>query len=172
MQQQDGFQVRLRTEAPGKKAWALGICAVSLLALSLGTFAADARADGKKKDEIPFDDARIIIETNATDCDSGIQVTLDGEPWKRVSIENPKGRTLLDVKLKGSLRRFGLTEQFNESNEPVMDELVGASDDCDEEDVEFTLEKFFRLFPEGPYEFEGKTIEGDELEGEAWLSAG
>ena len=50
----------------------------------------------------------------------------------------------------------GLTELFFESAEPSFDELLPA--------------KFFRRFPEGEYEIEGMTLEGEELESTVMLS--
>jgi hypothetical protein len=63
---------------------------------------------------------------------------------------------MLNVLVRGRLRRQGLTELFFESAEPTFDELAP--------------EDFFRRFPEGEYEIEGISIEGDELEGEVELS--
>lgn len=135
--------------------------------LILGAVAQDARAQGRP--EIPFSQVSIILETNATDCDTGLQLFFDGDAWKKVKVEDPNGRTVLDVRAKGTLARFGVTEQFNETSEPVMAELVEGLDfDCDE--PEFTLAELFELFPEGDYEFEGETVEGEWLAGEATLS--
>lgn len=129
-----------------------------------GAFAPEARA----QTEIPFGDSRIIIETNASDCDAGIQLIFDGEPWNRIRIKDPRGRFLLDERPRGSLAEFGLTEQFNESSEPPMAELVALDPDCDE--AEFSLAEFHELFPAGVYEFEGTTVEGELLDGEAVFS--
>jgi hypothetical protein len=52
---------------------------------------------------------------NATDGDAGLQVFLDGEPWKAVTIFRPDGRRMLDVATRGQLRDYGLTELFTES---------------------------------------------------------
>jgi hypothetical protein len=136
--------------------------------LTLGALAQDAR--GQDEDEMTFSQVRIILETNATDCDVGLQLFFDGDPWNNVIVKNPDGQRILQVSAKGSLLGFGLTEQFNETNEPVMEELVEGFPEqgCDE--PEFTLEELFELFPEGVYEFEGRTVEGDELDGEATLS--
>ena len=54
--------------------------------------------------------------------------------------------------MQGRLRRQGLTEIFFESAEPTFDELDPAD--------------FFTRFPEGTYEIEGLTLEGEELESE------
>jgi hypothetical protein len=138
--------------------------------LTFGAFPHDARAQNGNGEEIPFSEVRIILETNATDCDTGLQLFFDGEPWNNVKVINPNGQRILEVWARGPLRNFGLTEQFNESNEPVMAELVEGFPELECDEAEFTLEELFELFPEGSYEFEGVTVEGDDLEGEATLS--
>ena len=115
--------------------------------------AAPASWAGGDKDEIPFDEANVFFELNHTDQDLGIHALIDGDPWKKLTIETPDGRENLKIRLKGRLRRQGLTELFFESAEPTFDELPH--------------EAFFRRFPEGEYEIEGQTIEGDELESTA-----
>lgn len=121
----------------------------ALTTLALTTALPAAWADDEE-DEIPFAVADVYAELNDTDGDLGFHALVDGEPWKKLEIENPDGRKLLKVNVKGRLRRQGLTELFFESAEPPFDEL--------------TPEEFFHRFPEGDYEIEGKTLEGDELE--------
>src|SRR5688572_14095790 len=60
-------------------------------------------------------DATMIVEVNATDGDAGLQVFLDGEPWKSMTISDPDRRTILDVEAEGRLEGYGLTELFSES---------------------------------------------------------
>jgi hypothetical protein len=139
-------------------AWAAG--------LAIGAFAPAAYA----AEEIPFSEVRIILETNATDCDVGLQIFFDADAWRRVTVERPNGTPILEVAARGGLFGFGLTEQFNETSEPVMEELVEAFPELECDEPEFSLDEFFFLFPKGTYEFEGRTIEGEELEGEAKLS--
>jgi hypothetical protein len=105
---------------------------------------------------IPFDDATMIFEVNATDGDAGLQVFLDGEPWRSVEVHSPDGRKIFAVDGKGELRNLGLTELFSESNEPSFDDMP--------------VEDILALFPEGDYRFSGKTIEGDRLIGTATLT--
>jgi hypothetical protein len=106
-------------------------------------------SDGK----IPFTRARLYIEFNATDEDIGVQVSLDGDPWKLLSVYDPRGVRITTIQNRGSLRVQGLTELFWESSEPPLEDLP--------------LPVFFARFPEGTYEFEGLTIGGQEIEGEA-----
>lgn len=107
-------------------------------------------------DEFPFDEADLYFEMNHTDGDLGIHALIDGDPWKKLTIEDPTDRKMMVIKVKGKLKRQGLTELFFESAEPPFDELAP--------------EDFFARFPEGEYEIEGITLEGEELESSAWLS--
>jgi hypothetical protein len=126
-----------------------------LLLLGL-TASVSASTAGAKAKTIPFADARLKIEVNATDGDAGLQVFLDGEPWRAVSLYNPSGRKLVEITAKGPLKNYGLTELFSESSEPSFDE--------------FPLEEFKQLFPEGVYTFRGTTIDGKRLLGTARLT--
>ena len=134
----------------------LAILLVPVVALILGAAApelwAGSHDDDDDDDEIPFAEAEIFFELNNTDGDLGIHALIDGEPWKRLSIEDLRERKMLDIKVKGRLRKQGLTEIFFESAEPTFDELDPAD--------------FFRRFPAGEYEVEGITLEGEELESE------
>jgi len=103
-------------------------------------------------DEIPFAVAEIFFELNNTDGDLGIHALIDGDPWKRLIIEDKNERTLLNAKVRGRLRRQGLTEIFFESAEPQFDQLPPAT--------------FFKRFPAGTYEVEGRTLDGVEMESE------
>jgi hypothetical protein len=108
------------------------------------------------EDGLTFSKAQIYVEFNASAQDVGIQVLLDGEPWKRVRVLDPRERPLLDIVARRNVRTQGLTELFFESSEPSLDELP--------------LPEFLARFPEGEYEFQGRTLSGAEIEGEATLS--
>ncbi len=101
---------------------------------------------------VPLSIARIYWEYNASANDLGVHVMLDGEDWKRLKITNPDGQVIFDVRGKGPYKDLGMTELFFEGAEPSLDE--------------FPLEDLLALFPEGVYEFEGRTAEGQEIEGE------
>ena len=111
---------------------------------------------GARATTIPFADARLKIEVNATDGDAGLQIFLDGEPWRAVSLYYPDGRKLVEITAKGPLKNYGLTELFSESSEPPFDV--------------FPLAEFKRLFPEGVYTFRGTTIDGTHLLSSARLT--
>jgi len=108
--------------------------------------------DDDDHDVVELDEAEVFIEFNSTDEDFGIQFFFDGEPWTKMKVEGPDGRTVLQVGASRNLAKQGLTEGFFESAEPSADELP--------------MDEFLKRFPEGDYEFEGRTLEGDELVGE------
>lgn len=110
---------------------------------------APARHD---RDEIPFEFARIYWEYNASDNDLGVHVTLDGEHWTQFEIENPRERTLFKVKGQGPYKELGMTELFFEGAEPSLDEVP--------------LQDLLDFFPEGVYEFSGRTVDRAEIESE------
>jgi hypothetical protein len=99
-----------------------------------------------------FDEAKIFFELNDTDGDLGIHGKVDGDGWKRLVIEDSKGRKLANFRAMRTLTQQGLTEIFFESEEPTFDELAPAD--------------FFARFPEGTWEVEGLSLEGEELSSE------
>ena len=111
---------------------------------------------GNNGSAIPFSRAKIIVEFNASAQDVGIQVLVDGEPWKHLRVFSPNGRRVLEITSRRSLGKQGLTELFFESSEPSL--------------VELPLPEFLARFPEGEYGLKGRTIDDIELEGTAILS--
>lgn len=118
--------------------------------LGVSMAAPQAWGDDDDDNEIPFSVAKVFFQLNDTDGDLGIHAKIDGEPWRTMEIEDPRGRRILRVSPRGKLRRQGLTELSFESAEPQFDELPP--------------EVFFNRFPEGEYEVEGVTLNGEELE--------
>jgi hypothetical protein len=112
-------------------------------------------AEAAKK-PLRYEDHELFIETNATDGDAGLQQELDGEDWRSTKLRDKKGRALVDVRAKGKLRNFGLTELFFEAAEPSFDE--------------FPFRKFKKRFPEGKYTWRGQTVDGRKLVGSDRLS--
>ncbi|HXV14901.1 MAG TPA: hypothetical protein VEC56_11915 [Candidatus Krumholzibacteria bacterium] len=100
---------------------------------------------------MPFSEAQIFIEYNATANDAGIQVFLDAEPWKEIQIVDHRGRELLEIEASGGMKRLGLTELRFEGAEPEPDEVLDA-------------------FPAGEYRFRGRAVERFRLTGTATLS--
>ena len=133
------------------------ISLLTAMAFVLGIATASSSPGPRAKTKtIRLDEATMIVEVNATDGDAGLQVFLDGEPWRSMTITAPTGQRIIAVNTRTRLKDHGLTELFSESSEPSFKELP--------------LKKFKKLFPEGRYRFAGATIEGDRLVGKARLS--
>jgi hypothetical protein len=115
-----------------------------------------APAASSAEEEVPFDTATIYFELNDSDSDLGIHGLIDGDEWRRLRIEDPNERVILNVSVLGRLGRQGLTEIFFESAEPRFSELAPAD--------------FFKRFPEGTYEVEGLALDGTELDSEVEIS--
>lgn len=130
---------------------------IALITLFLAGFQGVAWAkDRARGNKIPFDVAKLRIEVNETDGDSGLHILLDGEGWRSVELSDPRGRTVLKVRGFAGVGRTGLTEMFFESAEPGFDELP--------------LNDFLARFPQGVYKFTGTTVEGERIAGQASLS--
>ena len=116
----------------------------------------DGIDDPDDTEELEFEESFLYFELNNTDGDLGIHSKVDGDEWSEIRLEDPTGRSLIEIVNKGGMAIQGLTELFFESAEPTFDELNPAD--------------FFARFPEGLYEWSGITTSGDEIEGEAYLS--
>jgi hypothetical protein len=130
-----------------------------MLSLSLATVAAIATgpaAESRAKPVVPLEISRIFFEYNASANDLGVHVFLDGEDWRRLKIVNPKDRTIFVVEGKAAYRNLGMTELFFEGAEPSL--------------ADVPLEELLALFPEGRYQFDGKTVDGANIEGTGTLS--
>jgi hypothetical protein len=101
-------------------------------------------------------DARLKFEINATDGDGGIQVFLDGESWRRMSIFDPAGRRILTTMTEGRMGRQGGTELFLESSEPTFAQL--------------SLARLLARFPAGTYTFRGTGLKDERYVGTARLT--
>lgn len=136
----------------------LPVFLIPVVALILGTAVPDIWAyhDEEVQDTaIPFDDAEVFFEINATDGDIGFHAFFDGEAWEKAVIVSPDGK-IFSVQGKGNLKEIGLTELRFESEEPSFNDLP--------------LEEFLDMFPEGVYKFFGKTVDGTWLVGTAMLT--
>ena len=67
--------------------------------------------------DIPLKDAKLNIEHNATDKDTGFQGFIDSEGWQRLDVTGPAGE-VLSFEGRGTLAELGLTELFFETVEP------------------------------------------------------
>ncbi len=66
---------------------------------------------------VPLKDAKLNIEHNATDNDTGFQGFIDSEGWRRLDVRGPSGQ-VLTFEGRGSLAKLGVTELFFETVEP------------------------------------------------------
>jgi hypothetical protein len=128
--------------------------------LLLALLVCPAAADDNEAEE-PFGATSVIIET--TDNDIELQVFVDGFLWNKLQIFTPAERRIFKLRAQKNLRRQGgLSELFFASEPTHYLE--------DEPEYDGTVEEFLSRFPEGKYEFEGRTVDGRELEGEATLT--
>jgi hypothetical protein len=97
---------------------------------------------------IPLKEAKLNIEHNAKDRDTGFQGFLDSEGWNRITVTGPDGEKVLEFKGEGELEELGLTELFFETVEP--------------ENREVSISEMLDKLPEGKYTFRGSAIENGE----------
>ena len=135
-------------------------CIPAITAAMVMTFLAGP-ALAEDDNELPFKITSLIIEL--TDNDIELQAFVDGVEWRRLQVIDPNERKIFNLSAQRNLRRQGgLSELFFASEPTHYLE--------DEPDFDGTIERFLARFPEGEYEFEGVTVNGDELEGEAILT--
>ncbi len=127
----------------------LPVLGMTMAGLTLGAVAPAVWA-------VKFPEAELFFELNDSDGDLGIHASIDGPPWKKLTIKDPKKRTILEITPEGRLGRQGLTQLFIESAEPSFDELAPA--------------RFFRRFPEGAYVVRAPTPDGGQLRSTVRLS--
>ena len=120
---------------------------------------APADAPASVVEVIPLKDAKLNIEHNATDEDTGFQGFIDSEGWRRLDVRGPDGR-VLTFSGHGSLARLGLTELFFETVEPA--------------NADVPIEEMLAKLPEGHYTIEGPAMENGVSKGRtagtAWLA--
>ena len=104
-----------------------------------------------------FEEVAVNIEVNDTDGDAGMQIFIDGGPWKHARVKAPNGRTVYAVAMVGKLRRFGGVESFLETNEPNYEE-------------DMSLPEILEFLPAGEYKFIGRSIENERLSGSELLT--
>lgn len=145
MRTNDGGKESMRGALVGG-LWAV----VTPLILGTGTSGADT---------IPLKEAKLNIEHNATDNDTGFQGAIDSEGWARLEVSGPDG-VVLEFKGRGELGLLGLTELFFETVEP--------------ENVDVPIDEMLAMLPEGKYTIKGRAMEDGESAGEvlgtAWLT--
>lgn len=131
-------------------------CAGAVLAGALVLCGVGSSAVRGQEQSTPFPVANVFFELNNSAGDLGIHGEIDGGPWTTLEIEGPGERKLLSLVSKSRLRTQGMTQLAFESAEPPFSELAP--------------EAFFRRFPEGQYEIEGRLQDGSTLESTVRLS--
>ena len=143
-------------------AIAAAACA-GALALLTGSALAQHRR-GVAESELPFKVTSIIFEV--TDNDIELQAFVDGNEWKSLTITAPDERPIFHLNTRRKLGRQGLSElHFASEPSHFPEDALAPSPEANR-----VVRKFLSKFPEGEYEFEGKTIGGEEVEGVAILS--
>ena len=109
--------------------------------------------------DVPLKDAKLNIEHNATDRDTGFQGFIDSEGWQRLDVRGPAG-DVLAFDTRGALADLGLTELFFESVEP--------------ENAKVPIAQMLARLPEGNYTIAGPALENGRsagiTSGRAWLT--
>jgi hypothetical protein len=125
---------------------------VALFASAQVASAGDGSKENADSDTaIPLKEAKLNIEHNAKDEDTGFQGFLDSEGWNRITVTGPDGK-VLNLEGQGELGQLGLTELFFESVEPA--------------NADVPIDEVLETLPEGEYEFEGSAVEVGEKLGE------
>lgn len=104
---------------------------------------------------VPLKEAKLIIEHNATDADTGFQGFIDSDGWQWLDLTGPNG-VVLTLKGRGQLAALGLTELFFETVEPA--------------NAEVPLADVLAALPEGDYTIAGPTPDGNWTTGTARLT--
>jgi len=125
---------------------------MGILSLNGCTNVGDGNGGGET---IPLKEAKLNIEHNATDEDTGFQGAIDSEGWERIEITGPEG-VVLAIEGRGKLGTLGLTELFFETVEPV--------------NVDVPIDDMLSMLPEGEYTIAGITPDGGRTEGTALLT--
>ncbi len=97
--------------------------------------------------------AKIYIEHNATDEDTGLHGLIGGEPWRSVCVTAPDGTQLWGMEPADRLQDLGVSDFFWESNEPPDDE--------------YSIDDLQADFPEGRYVVAGTGVDGVDRIAEA-----
>jgi hypothetical protein len=105
--------------------------------------ATNCAANGGSGDTVPLKDAKLNVEHNATDLDTGFQGFIDSEGWQCLDVTGPDGE-VLQFEGRGSIAELGLTELFFETVEP--------------ENAEVPIEDMLAKLPEGDYTIAGPSM--------------
>jgi hypothetical protein len=134
---------------------------VAVLGLTVGGAAGEVQAQVDGDDNcsssagptVRLPAAKLIIEHNATDEDTGVHGLFDGVDWTALCVSDPSGRQILEVEPNRQLRRQSISGIFFESAEPPNDEVPIA--------------EILSRFPQGQYSVRGRARDGRRLIGAA-----
>lgn len=126
-----------------------------VVACSQTSAPSEASAAPVAADAIPLKEAKLNIEHNATDQDTGFQGAVDSEGWKNLVFRGPGG-VVLTIDGQGKLGALGLTELFFETVEPA--------------NADVSIPDMLSNLPEGNYTIEGASIDSGQTLGTAWLT--
>lgn len=103
-----------------------------------------------------FETAKIYIEHNATDEDTGLHGIVGADGTSETCIFDSSGELILAIKPQGNLGDLGVADTFFESREP------------DNTEPGFGIDDILSLFPEGTYTITGvSAVDGQSLTGTA-----
>jgi hypothetical protein len=100
--------------------------------------------------------AKLYIEHNATDEDTGVHGFFGGEAWSILCLTAPDGTRILTADPLEQFDRLAVSDLFFESREPP--------------NAEFPIDRIRADFPEGDYTFAGIDFEGTPRVGTATFS--
>jgi hypothetical protein len=131
----------------------LGLTAIAIVigsGVAIAVFSSRDAGASTQPESTPLKEAKLIIEHNATDLDTGFQGFIDSEGWRSLTMTGPDGR-VLSFKAKGELGELGLTELFFETVEPA--------------NADVPIEDVLAALPEGNYAISGQAMEAGESGG-------
>ena len=132
-----------------------GLMVAAALAMTAGACGNDGSGSENQQQttDVCFDEgegfggeARVYIEHNATDEDTGFHGMFDQEGLTKGCLTTPDGRELLLPTTSGPMADLGINQFFFESREPPNDE--------------YSIEDLKADFPEGEYRLSGIDFEG------------
>ena len=103
------------------------------------------------EDPSKLKEAKLIIEHNATDNDTGFQGAIDSEGWQKLNVTGPNG-LVLSFEGHGALGTLGVTELFFETVEPG--------------NAQVSVKDMLAKLPAGNYLLTGRRMENGQSAGE------
>ena len=117
-------KIREKSIGKMKSMRLLAVLLVPVVALIMGAAAPETWAFGRFleecEDDLELEKAEVFFEFNFTDCDLGIQVFVDGSPWRSMTVRDEIGKPVLNVLTRGAWRPEGGAEFSLEGAEPQL----------------------------------------------------